>query len=40
MSGGGGSYHDAVRVHDCVEAVGDGQHGALAELLPDGLLDE
>ena len=31
---------DPVRVHDGVEAVGDGQHSAVHELLPQSILDD
>ena len=30
-----GENEDAVAVHDRVQAVGDGEHRAVAELLPD-----
>ena len=36
----GVQHHDLVRVHDGVDPVGDGEDGALPELLPDGGLDE
>ena len=32
-------YQDPVRVHDCVQSVGDGEDSALRELLPYGLLN-
>ena len=32
-------YQDPVRVHDCVQSVGNGEDSALRELLPYGLLD-
>ena len=32
-------YQDPVRVHDCVQPVGDGEDSALRELLPYGLLN-
>ena len=34
------SHHDAITVHDGVEPVGYRQHGAVLELISDGLLDE
>ncbi len=33
-------HHHPRAVHDGVEPVGDGQHGAVGKLLPDGGLDE
>ena len=32
-------YQDPVRVHDCVQSVGNGEDSALRELLPYGLLN-
>ena len=32
--------HDSVAVHDSVEPVGDGEHRAVPEPLPDLLLDQ
>ena len=33
------TYQDPVRVHDCVQSVGDGEDSALGELIPYCLLD-
>ena len=33
-------HHDAVAVHDCVQAVGDGEDAALRKGSLDGLLDQ
>lgn len=33
-------YHDPIRGQDSVEAMGDGQGGAVLERRPDGLLDQ
>ena len=33
-------YHDAVRVHDSVQPVGNGESGAVNKLSTDGVLDD
>ena len=33
-------YHDAVRVHDSVQPVGDGESAAVNKLSTDGVLDD